>query len=278
MTSEAVVFRDCRIQELWARNDAETILAARKNFPWIVSEDEVAGMSRHLGFLRTDKTYRDFCSVMRGPKRDKWDWEQDALTKNPRWMAARDHILQKQSNAKRVLDLGTWTGAHGIDLSNHLPNAEVFLREVVTDCKRVIQYTIKKYAANTRKISVSFGDHLVPTLPSNLDVIFSGEVLEHVRDVRSFAKVLERACAPGGLIVLTTTVEIPRYENRQHVHVRHLFGEDIAELFSCKPDFFGMRVGMNHLFGWRVYPGIPPVGEINWRRKLYSFGIFEGDQ
>ena len=181
-------------------------------------------------------------------------------------------FIQPLAPPGRVLDLGAWTGATGVSMSNAFPDATVWLVEPVDACKFAIKRTIALFANHPERCLVQTGDHLEPPLPSDLDLVCCGEVLEHVPDVQSFIAAVEASCAPGALVVFTTPIQVPD-DHPARVHCRNLELEDLTDLFGMKRGFrlTRTRSPAHHVFCWAVDGS--PTGEIDWRRKLKRWGF-----
>ena len=155
--------------ELWARNDADLLREIARRRPGLIPPDEWRTVEDHLFFLKTEEAYREFCSTMPACSLDPkyLDWEYTALTKSSRWQFISTRILPR-IQVKRALDLGTWTGANAVDLSNQFPEAKVYAREIVTAMRPAIDWTIQTFAEHQKTLKWKWG---ITSFPSSREIL-----------------------------------------------------------------------------------------------------------
>jgi 2-polyprenyl-3-methyl-5-hydroxy-6-metoxy-1,4-benzoquinol methylase len=126
-------------------------------------------------------------------------WDAVPEGAEPEGFAARlAFLLEHVSPGDRVLDVGCGEGAFSAEIARAgaLPTAIDVADEPL------------------RRLRARFGDltdvrratagEALPAAEDEADVVWSGEVIEHVVDVGAFARDLRRVLRPGGRLVLTT--------------------------------------------------------------------------
>ena len=278
MSFEPVFLTDFRCQELWKLNDTELLQKIAERYPDILPVEEWVQITRHHDFIYGGpKLYREFiASRPGGPGGCEGTWEMPNIAQDyhnllmsPRWQTIQTEILYALTPPKTILDLGCWIGVYGIIMSNIFPDAKVFLRDLSSEVEVAIKMTIASYAQNPRNLSWEIGDHLDPVLPRGIDLVYCGEVMEHVPDVDEFVRAIEAACHPGSRIIFTTPIE-STYDTNNNYHVRHIERADLMEMFGHKPEFRIWDLGRWHLFTYEV-PGV--IGDRDWDRKLKKWGF-----
>jgi 2-polyprenyl-3-methyl-5-hydroxy-6-metoxy-1,4-benzoquinol methylase len=96
---------------------------------------------------------------------------------------------------KRVLDVGCYDGTIGEVLAKN--NNDVYGVEI--SIKAIKQAKLKNI-----EVCIVDIDRGLPFCNDVFDVVFAGEIIEHVLDVDFFLDEIKRVLAPGGYLVLTT--------------------------------------------------------------------------
>ena len=266
---------------LWAMSDVLLLEQVHLRYPDILSDEEWASIAENGEmYLNGDDHYAASVNHNYDFTEEKTRWEWTALTSSLRWRAVKE-LLKPDTNPSRVMDFGTHTGAHAVDMSNWFPNTRVFAREIVLDIIPAIEFTIKNYAKNPGQINYDIGDHRNPPLPKDLDLLYAGEVYEHMYNWRGFITALENACRPGGQLILTVPNGPWEVNGTRHIHVAEWRVDDLMEVFGTRPGFKTLEI-LNRvpggfpqgwvLFTWEATPG-EPFGEVNWDRKLAQWGF-----
>jgi len=277
MTFDPVRLHDLRCRILWQHSDAEALGVVAERYPAILPPDEWATVREHVEFVHHGpERYREFAQrkdaqTELSDVQVEENWE--ALTAAPRWAMVTGYLRKwvRGQDPLRMLDLGTWTGAHAVAMSNQFPMATVFAREIVAGCRSAIERTIRAHAVQPERVVYEQGDHWAPPLPGDLVAAYSGEVMEHVPNVAEFVGAIERACRDGAWVTFTTPTQEPD-DHPTRVHVRNLESADLRELFGRKKNSRCYRtLSGHHVFGWTVDGA--PTGAVDWDRKLASWGI-----
>lgn len=275
-------FQDARVNLLWALSDTVLLEQVAKRYPDIMLPEEWAAIqeNQEMCFGGLDH-YAASPNHNYEFTEEKTKFEWLALTSSLRWRAVKDVLRPEILPPTRVLDFGTHTGAHAVDMSNWWPDASVYGREIVRDIIPAIEYTVAQYAQHPAQLRFDIGDHRTPSLPQHLDLLYAGEVFEHLWEWREFITTLENACREGGQIILTTPIGPWEMNNDRHIHVGHWEVEDLHEVFGSRPGFKTLELinrNCNSLpMGWIITtwfaePG-KPFGEVNFNRKLTRWGF-----
>lgn len=119
-----------------------------------------------------------------------------------RWEAL-DHFINyvlKLGSAKKVLDYGAGSGLH-VDLWEKVfPEAELHFCDISTVAMEKFK---AKYPRHADRYYLS-PEHQPGCGDNTFDVIVSVEVMEHVEDLDSYLRDINRLLKPGGLFVWTT--------------------------------------------------------------------------
>lgn len=274
-------FTDPRVNMLWAVSDTLTLAEVAKRYPEILPPEQWKWIEENQEMcLNGLDHYADSPNHNYEWSEEKTDREWTALTQSLRWRGVLDLVTLMDAAPARLMDFGTHTGAHAVYLSNIFPEAQVFAREIVKDIAPAIEYTIQKYATNPDRVHFDLGDHRSPPLPRDLDLLYAGEVFEHMWEWREFIQTLEDACRPGGRIILTVPNGPWEAGNDRHIHVAHWEVEDLHEVFGAKEGLKTLQIS-HYLHGaipsgwvlvtWLAHTG--PMGEINMDRKLARWGF-----
>ena len=143
---------------------------------------------------------------------------EDALfPANPDWAAndARCQLVRqviedfgRQTgglSGKRLLDLGANNGAIAVMLGNAFPGLKVVGYDESNEachlaCEHAREH-LAEGATSPEFITGTIREALAEQAP--FDVVFSGELMEHVEDTSALLDALRNAATPGGLVVLT---------------------------------------------------------------------------
>lgn len=112
-----------------------------------------------------------------------------------RFPARRDWLLERVAPGERVLDLGCGEGAFAMALREH--GAQVVAVDVVAEPVR------RARAAGVDARTVALDGPLAFD-DGAFDVVWAGEVVEHVVDVQGWLSEVRRVLPSGGRLLLTT--------------------------------------------------------------------------
>ena len=194
----------------------------------------------------------------------KADTTQDALfDANPDWArgdtrcAVVRSIVAEALEASGgdeccLLDVGCHNGAVSVDLSNTFEQ----LRVTGIDTNSAARTFAERYAGKQAKdpSRVAFRTAAIEDIAADeekFDILFAGEVIEHVPDVRAFLEEIRDIVEPGGTVILTFpygTSQVlwdgdrdaghPKERLVKYpAHVRHFDYGDITDLFAGQRDF-----------------------------------------
>jgi SAM-dependent methyltransferase len=278
---ELLRFKDIRVQQLWCLSDTKLLKIVHERYPDILSDEEWATIEANQEmclqgldhYAESPNHNWDFT-----PERTDWEWA--ALTSSFRWRGVQEILWGRQPG--RAMDFGCHTGAHAVAMSNWWPDAKVYGREIVADLAPGITYTIQKYASTPQNVQIDIGDHRFPAMPTDLDLLFAGEVFEHMWEWREFLVALEASCKPGAQMVITVPNGPWEMTNDRHIHVAHWELPDLYEVFAHhREQFRTIEVSVAEpnkwplgwiVATWAANPGAP-LGEINIERKLHRYGF-----
>lgn len=129
--------------------------------------------------------------------------------------------IHKLNPTVKILDIGC---RDGIFTSEFSKTNNVFGMDM--DMKSLI-----KAKANGLRAALTDAGRGLPYKSSSFDLIFAGEVIEHVVDTDLFLKEVNRVLKPGGILLLTTP-NLSSLENR----IRLLFGRYPLFIDYCITD------------------------------------------
>lgn len=114
--------------------------------------------------------------------------------------ARRDWLLARVMPGEHVLDVGCGDGAFAVALVEH--GARVIAVDVAQEALRRARE--RRPGSPELEWRLSRDDGPLPADPDSVDVVWAGEVLEHVLDTPGFVAELRRVLRPGGRLLLTT--------------------------------------------------------------------------
>lgn len=177
----------------------------------------------------------------------------------------------------RVLDYGCAHGHYAIPLAKLFPD-HYFFGVDIND--RAID-TAKRWATRDGVANVEFLHGTIDDVAGVYDIIYAGEVLEHVPDYLGMLEKLRARLASHGTLVVTTPMgrwewvgTEPFKTGRQHLH--HFERNDILDICAgmspvlqyapaSSPEVSGGFLGS---WVWSVMPGDKPFQPIDYERKL----------
>jgi 2-polyprenyl-3-methyl-5-hydroxy-6-metoxy-1,4-benzoquinol methylase len=112
--------------------------------------------------------------------------------------ARRDFLLAHAAPGQTVLDVGCGEGAFSAALAAH--GATPIAVDVADEPLRRLR---RRFGAVADVRRATAGEEL-PVGDREADVVWAGEVIEHVVDVGAFATDLRRVLKPGGALLVTT--------------------------------------------------------------------------
>lgn len=131
------------------------------------------------------------------------------------YRAIKDHVVEqfsfKTKNERiRILDVGCGTGASVVDFKKMFGReVEVYGIDVI---KMQIDLAREKIKQNGVWAEIAWYDGEIFPFESNyFDVIYSSDVLGHVKSVRPWLKEMNRVLKPGGLLAMFTESKLGRH-------------------------------------------------------------------
>ncbi|RLJ09138.1 MAG: hypothetical protein DRP13_01020 [Candidatus Aenigmatarchaeota archaeon] len=168
-------------------------------------------------------------------------------------LETRRKILEKYCKNKTVLDIGCIGGIG--------KNNDKFTHNIIRNVtKEVIGIDINKQKIeyyNKRGYNIMFGDIQDPSLKINkkFDVVFAGEIIEHVEDQKTFLNNVKKMLKPDGIFILST----PNAHDIAY-HINRIF-------FRIKDDYITCK-NIGHVI-------IHSYGTIRYLLEKYGFEIKE---
>lgn len=133
-----------------------------------------------------------------------------------RWEAIKNLPQCKNIPGKKVLDIGSGLGFFSLCFSEC--GAKVLA--VDTD-KKALEYLRNSYNIETRILDIEKD----PLPAGSFDLIFLGEILEHVRDYQKIINKAKDALLPGGVVLLTTPAQEGPLANTAGKRLGHTEGD-----------------------------------------------------
>lgn len=115
------------------------------------------------------------------------------ISKVHRWLARHGHLEATAGRPRRVLEIGYARGG----LLDLLPAGDAFERFAVDLHARRVDPSITFFRHDCNE-PFAFADG------RTFDVVFAGEIIEHIFDDRQFVEHVRDVLAPGGIFALTT--------------------------------------------------------------------------
>ena len=110
-----------------------------------------------------------------------------------------DALKNLPASPKRVLDIGCGTGFLTNEIKKMYPSAKV----IGADVSKTALTIARNQYPQTNFIEVDAEKYL-PFETESFDLIFSGEHIEHLKDVDMYLEELHRTAAPNATLILTT--------------------------------------------------------------------------
>ncbi len=210
------------------------------------------------------KKKKEIATVLKNAATSKEDYdghtehEWDLISKNTnRWksptegMGRFQHILgiidKKYKRPAKILDLGCHYGEFGvwstfnsgynhkitgIDFSEKCIEKANYLKDNIAQKPELLNFTVSK----AEEFKIEDG--------ASYDVVLVGELLEHIKDTKTFIDTIEKYVNPGGLILFTIpngpwesmTKDYNKKETKKY-HIHHFSFCDIKEIFGKKDNF-----------------------------------------
>lgn len=159
-----------------------------------------------------------------------------------RWETLKNLPVMKSLEGKKVLDLGSGLGYFSVRFSEL--GARVLAVDVDSDA---LDYLSGNFGIETRRMDV-----VTDTLPEEkFDMIFIGEILEHIKDPYELLRKAKEMLAPKGLVFVTTPAMEGLLINTKGKRLGHHEGSEAHErdgfYFRELNDYFS-RLEMKTLF------------------------------
>ena len=197
----------------------------------------------------------------------------------PVYGARQKCVLQVIERAVNILDFGGATGNEGVMFVNAL-DAKVTSVNISPDEIEVGKRYAKQECKAPEKIT--FVEASAPdAIDGKFDVVFAGEILEHIKNPHELIDLLEDKCMEGGKMVFTVPLGAWGDTKEPAEYRGHLWGfdkEDLKELFEKKKDCSTKIIGgplnehSQEMLGWYCVSYIKdskkPTGRIDLDRKL----------
>lgn len=160
--------------------------------------------------------------------------EEQALRANehiPRFGWAFDIV--EELKPKNLVDLGCLEGSFILTVANQL-GLDVTGVEMNKEAVTIGRERAKKHGLKAKFYQSSAEDFLGKT-KQKFDVITCFEVLEHVKDPTALLKLIDKALAPGGTVLVSTPAfESPTYgkddeQNKCHIRLYTMKDDDYEE-------------------------------------------------
>lgn len=137
-----------------------------------------------------------------------------------RWEAIKNLPPFKNLNGKKVLDLGSGLGFFSLRFAES--GAKVLA--VDTD-RKALEYLHTRYNIETKLLNIE--NEPLPAI--GFDLIFLGEILEHVKDYQKILNKSRQTLLPGGIMLLTTPAKEGPLINTKGKRLGHTEGTEKHE-------------------------------------------------
>lgn len=204
------------------------------------------------------------------------DFDIDAIGRFNRIYTMGSAVKVFPETPFRLLDMGCHFGEFAAFITNKFPTCRVTAVDISQKCLDYAAKLVKKKskAANHVEFILAPAQEFYPD-QEPYDLVFLGEILEHMEDPKQLLRLAEKWVKPEGVIICTTP-NGPWEGNTLNNRHLHNFGiEDIQDLVGKKPDFSLSFIPMgvtprgdllgNNVFMYR--PDGNGFGEIDYNRK-----------
>jgi len=152
-------------------------------------------------------------------------YEQNAIRGNEIYLQRTLDYLKKKRN---------WTGCKSLDIGCDKGDFSVQLQKLGfetygTDIRKNVLKEAQKAKVKTRLCDL---EKRFPFKDNSFDLLFAGEIIEHLFDTDHFIKECKRVMKPGGILIVTTP--------------------NIASLVNRVSLLFGKTIINNSLYDWGV--------------------------
>jgi ubiquinone/menaquinone biosynthesis C-methylase UbiE len=145
-------------------------------------------------------------------RQNKWAWFR--LLFYPKKFVLYRHIQKKYKPGITILDVGCGTGAAVIEMKKLFPDAEIAGIDVVQLQVDIARERLKTYATSAQ-IELYDGS-VIPAADNSVDVVYTSDVLGHVRDVTHWLREMHRVLKPGGALAMFSESQLGR-----HAYIRN---------------------------------------------------------
>lgn len=220
------------------------------------------------------------------------NWQGNGRFKNVLSFIGKERLMA----AKSWVDIGCLTGDFIALINNELPHLKCQGFDYSLKCVEEARRFIKEVGKEPDNVKFSEGRmEDLPTkfkhLEGTADVVFAGEILEHIEDTQASLATLEWIARDGGIVCLTLpsgpweVISLRRDPNVTLRHIHHFSLADIREILGHKkgldadmvPAFTtdrGELVG-NWIVSWTVDKQNTTFGKVNLQRKVITTRPYE---
>lgn len=277
--TEPLRLTDPRCQALLDVSDLRLLSIVAERFPTALPAEEWAALQARVAPVFDPDEYlaweqrNEADATIRPPLDIEAEWHNAVHT--ARWMCARHFLLRDLRtpfHPIRILDIGAHIGVQAIDLANHLQHATVYTRN--HGMEGYVERTAKLFSSQPNTFVPEMGDHRSPPLPKDCDLIWAGEILEHIWDWRTFVETVEACAKPGARLVYSVPHGPWEIGQPMRGHVAHWTPDSIQ-------DVFGRKAGLDLVTaptvpGWSVFTyhaHTGPLGAFDDARLLREAGF-----
>lgn len=189
-------------------------------------------------------------------------------------------VLGLMKNPKRVLDYGGAYGNEAVQFVNNF-NCDVTTVNIIEAEQELGRKYLLKHCNNINKIQWVIAEHPDElSTTEKYDIVFGGEILEHLWAPWEFVDALEKHCTPGGQVIFTVPLGPWGDTDLELKHRGHLWSferMDLKEMFRDKKDLSikvaaaGANEKNKEMMGWFIVSYTcdgAPTGKVNLDRKV----------
>lgn len=146
----------------------------------------------------------------------------------PRYLFRRSELLRRIREGSSFLEVGAGDLTLTTELLNKFATGTAM---ELTD--EIVEIHRKMPPGLSERLTCLVGDVFTSTLPSDVDVVVSCEVMEHIDDELGFLRRLHSALRPGGQILISVPARAKYWTNHDDLvgHLRRYEKDELVELF-----------------------------------------------